>query len=272
MIRATASAAAPRPTAHHATARRRLPLTLLLLTVLALVGTAAVGQRAAAAEPWRDDDIWVNADGVAFESGRESDAVAYTVRPVGSDDERSFWRDLTRGEQNSGWAAFQEARQAYTDGYCVVWVEVEDADDWHETEDSTACYVVEPTATATPTPTPTPKKTDKATPAPTPTVTPTRAEPEVVAPTPTPVPTPTPTPTPSATPSPTASSTPAPSPSHTSPEAALVQGLQQQSVAQAQGVAVEENEVISPEGWVAVLGGGALLTAGGALVLWRRLT
>lgn len=266
MIRATASVAVLRPTARRATTHRRLLLTLLLLTVLALVGTAAVGQRAAAVETWGDDDIQVNADGVAFESGQESDEVAYTVRPAGSDDERTFWRDLTRGEQNSGWAAFREARQTYADGYCVVWVEVEDADDWHETEDSTACYVVEPAATSTPTPTP--KKNDKATP--TPTATPTHAEPEVVAPTP--VPTPTPTSTPSPTSSPTASSTPTPSPSHTSPEAALVQGLQEQSVAKAQGVAVEEDEIISPEGWVAVLGGGALLTAGGALVLWRRLT
>jgi hypothetical protein len=270
VIRATASAAALRPTVRRATTRLRLLLILLLLTVLALVGTAAVGQRAAAAEIWGDDDIWVNADGVAFESGQESDEVAYTVRPAGSDDERTFWRDLTRGEQNSGWAAFREARQAYVDGYCVVSVEVEDADDWHETEDSTACYVVEPTAT--PTPTPTPKKNPKSTPTPAPTVTPTHAEPEVVVPTPTPVPTPSPSPTPSPTPSPAVSSTPTPSPSHTSPEAALVQGLQQQSVAKAQAVAVEEDEVISPRGWVAVLGGGALLVAVGALVLWRRLT
>jgi hypothetical protein len=37
-------------------------------------------------------------------------------------------------------------------------------------------------------------------------------------------------------------------------------------------VAIQQDEVISPLGWVAVLGSGAVLSAGGALMLWRRVT
>jgi hypothetical protein len=266
VIRATASAAASRMTACRAPARRLFQLGLLLLTAFALVSTAG-GQRAAADEQPRGDDIWVNSDGVAFQSSRESDEVAYVVRPVGSDNERSFSRDLTQDEQDSGWAGFWEARSAYPNGYCVVWVEVEDASNWRETGNSTACSAAEPTSTTTPTPTPTAKKNDKPKPARgnaavMPTSTPT--------PTPSPTPTPTPTPTPSATPSPTPSSTPTPSPSHTSPEAALLQNLQDQPAVRVRADA-EGDEMISPLGWVAVLGGGAVLTAGGVLLLWRSL-
>uniref|UniRef100_UPI0013ED5B42 hypothetical protein n=1 Tax=Promicromonospora panici TaxID=2219658 RepID=UPI0013ED5B42 len=139
MIRATASAATPRPTVGDAPGRRPALLLPLLLTVLALVGAAAVAQRAAAAEHYRDE-IWVSVDGVAFERGSESDEVSYVVRPLGSrGGGQAFSRELGRNEQNNGWAAFWEAREAYPDGYCVVWVEVEDASNWHETEDSTAC-------------------------------------------------------------------------------------------------------------------------------------
>jgi hypothetical protein len=35
---------------------------------------------------------------------------------------------------------------------------------------------------------------------------------------------------------------------------------------------MRQDDVISPLGWVAVLGSGAVLTAGGVLMLWRRLT
>jgi hypothetical protein len=245
VIRAIASSATLRPTACRAPARRLLQLTLLLLTLLALVGTA-VGQRAAAAEGPRGD-ISVSPDGVAFEHGGKSDAVAYVVRPVGASGERSFSRDLTRDEQSAGWAAFWEAREAYPDGYCVVWVEVEDASTWSETGSTTACTTAEPTPTSTPT-----KKNNKAT-----------ADPPA---------TPTPTHTPTHTPTPTPSGTPTPSPSHTSPEAALVQNIQDQPAVRTQLDAAENDEMISPLGWVAVLGGGAVLTAGGVLLLWRRLT
>ena len=46
----------------------------------------------------------------------------------------------------------------------------------------------------------------------------------------------------------------------------------QHSVRTQVDAAGERDEVISPLGWVAVLGGGALLTVGGALLLLRRLT
>ncbi|MEV0894505.1 hypothetical protein [Promicromonospora sp. MEB111] len=274
MIRTIASAAALRPTARHATARRRLALTLLLLFVLALAGTAVVGQRAAAAER-SGDDIWVSADGVAFERGRESDEVTYVVRSPTSKSARSYSRDLTRTEQNHGWTSFREARQAYPDGYCVVWVEVEDASSWHESADSSVCTAAEqapaPTSTPTSTPTPTAEETTEATPTPTATAPPVAAEP--AAPSSTPTPTPTPSPTVSATPSPspTASTTPSPSPSATSAPT-LLHDLGQPAAVHAQTRAADEKEVISPLGWVAVLGGGTLLAVGGLLMLWRRLT
>ncbi|GAA2236464.1 hypothetical protein GCM10010413_41010 [Promicromonospora sukumoe] len=286
MIRPSASAVALRPTARHAPVRRRLLLTLLLLVVLALVGTAAVGQRAVAAEAYADN-IWVSADGVAFERGRESDQVTYVVRSLSSKSARSYSRDLTRNEQSSGWTSFWEARRAYPDGYCVVWVEVEDASNWHESGGNTMCTAAEqapaPTATSTPTPTPAPAETEE--PAPTPTA-PAVAEPAGPAqpagpaepdrpaqdPTPTPTPTAAPSPTSSPTPASTPSPTPTPSPSDTSAGAAVVQNLQGRSTAQAQLRTAEEDDVISPLGWVAVLGGGTLLTVGGALMLLRRLT
>jgi len=281
VIRATAPAAIPRPTVRNASARRPALLSLLLMTVLALVGTAAVGQRADAAELYRDD-IWVSVDGVAFERGSESDEVAYVVRPVGSrNGGRAYSRDLSRDEQNNGWAAFWEARQAFPDGYCVVWVEVEDASNWHESEGSTACNAEEPApAPAKPTPTPTATKNTEPTqaatpkpaqpPAPEPASSPTPkpAPAETVAPTPTPSPTPKPSPTPSAT----ASSTPSPSPSHASPEAALLREIQRLPTVRPQADVAEQDDVISPLGWVAVLGSGTLLTTGGVLMLWRRFT
>ena len=266
-----------RPTVRNTPAHHPAVLLVLLLTALALVGTVAVGQRAAADERWRDD-IWVSVDGVAFQRGGESDEVAYVVRPVGTyRGSQAFSRDLSRDEQNRGWAAFWEARQAFPDGYCVVWVEVEDASNWHESEDGPACNAADTAATSTPTPTPTPTKADKpaqnqapaaaqepAQPkakeqeaAPTPSETPTASE------SPTPTPTPTPSPTPSATPS----STPSPSPSRTPSAAPLPQNVHEPRSA----VAAEQDEIISPLGWVAVLGVGGLLTVGGLLMLWRRL-
>ncbi len=256
---------------------------LLLLTVLALGSSTVAGQRATAAER-SNDNIWVNVDGVAFERGRESDEVAYVVRPPGERrGGRAFSRELTREEQDHGWAAFWEARQAYPDGYCVVWVEVEDASSWHESRNNTACWGNPQQApTSTPTPTPTPSETDKPTQGRAPAAPkPARPQPPAESPTPsstptpTATPTPTPTPTPSASPSPSpspsVSSTPSPSPSHTSPQAALLQNLREQQKPQTQAVAVQQDEIISPLGWVAVLGSGALLTAGGVLLLWRRL-
>ncbi|MEU4364471.1 hypothetical protein [Promicromonospora sp. NPDC023987] len=284
MTRATASAATPRPTVRNAPARRplRQVLLLLLLTVLALPGTAAVGQRAAAAERW-SDDIWVNADGVAFQRGSGSDEVAYVVRPAGARrGGQAYSRDLTRDEQNHGWTTFWEAKQAYPDGYCVVWVEVEDASSWHESEGSTACTASRPAMRSTPTPTPTATQADESAPVETPRPrqrpAPEPEEPQVtastpsVAPPPSPTPTPTSTPTPSATPSPSGSSTPEPSPSRTPSEVELLQGMSTRQGPEAQAVPAGEGEVISPLGWVAVLGVGALLTTGGLLVLWRRLT
>ncbi|MFD2797655.1 hypothetical protein ACFS27_29140 [Promicromonospora vindobonensis] len=286
MIRATASAAPPRPTVRNAPARRPLQRVLLLLTMLALTSTAAAGQQAAAAKR-SQDDIWVNVDGVAFERGRESDEVAYVVRPAGTHrGGQAYSRDLTRNEKYRGWTTFWEAKQAYPDGYCVVWVEVEDASDWHESEGNTACTASRPAST--PTPTPTATKADKPASAPAPVATPrptpaperpraTAAAPPpsaapTAAPAPTLTPTPTPTPTPSASPSPSGSSTPSPSPSRTSPEVALMQGMAEQQGTEARAVAARDGEVISPLGWVAVLGSGAVLTTGGLLVLWRRLT
>lgn len=289
MIRTIASAASPRPTARHVTAVRvtaarvtapgRFLLTLLLLTVLALAGTAAVGQRAAAAERY-GDDIQVSSDGVAFEPGRESDEVAYVVRSLNGKSARSYGRDLTRGEQNQGWTAFREAQQAYPDGYCVVWVEVEDASNWHETSGNSVCTATvqpaEPTSTPTPTPTPQPadEETPEATPTPAETESPAGEQAAATEPTPTPTPAPTTTPSasPSATPSPSVSATPSPSPSTTSPGAALLRNIQEQPPAQAQAHAAQDEDLISPLGWVAVLGGGGLLTVGGALLLLRRLT
>lgn len=278
MIRTIASAAATRPTARHATAPRRLLLTLLLLTVLALAGTAAVGQRAAAAERY-GDDIRVSSDGVSFEPGRESDEVAYVVRSLNGKSARSYGRDLTRGEQNQGWTAFREAVQAYPDGYCVVWVEVEDASSWHETSGNSVCTATvrpaEPTSTPTPTSTPRPadEESPEATPTPAETESP-AAEQAATDPTSTPTPTPTPTPSasPSPTPTPSVSATPSPSPSTTSPGAGLLRNIQEQSPTQVQAQVAQEEDLLSPLGWVAVLGGGGLLTVGGALLLLRRLT
>ena len=51
-----------------------------------------------------------------------------------------------------------------------------------------------------------------------------------------------------------------------------MQNLQQQPAVRTQVDAAEQDEIISPLGWVAVLGSGAVLTAGGVLMLWRRLT
>jgi hypothetical protein len=288
VIRATASATTPQPTVRAAPARRPVLLVLLLLTTLALGSSAAVGQRATAAA-YSNDNIWVSVDGVAFERGSRSDEVAYVVRPPGERrGGRAFSRELTRDEQNSGWAAFSEARQAYPDGYCVVWVEVEDASSWHESGNNTACRgnPQQAAPTSTPTPTPTPPKADEPAQGQAPAAPKPARQPAPVAedspapsstPTPTPSPTPstpTPTPTPSASPSPSpsASSTPSPSPSHTSPQAALLQNLRDQQKPQTQAVAVQQDEIISPLGWVAVLGAGALLAAGGLLLLWRRLT
>jgi hypothetical protein len=270
-----------------ASARRPALLVLLLLTALALVGTVAVGQRAGAAEYSRDD-IWVNVDGVAFERSGESDEVAYVVRPPGErKGARAYSRSLTRDERNNGWAPFWEARQAFPHGYCVVWVEVEDASSWHESEGNTACRTdSQPAVTSTPTPTPTPTRTEKpaqeqpAAPAPKPqqpqsqgeASTPTPTPSSTPTPTTSPTPTPTPTPTPSATPSPSASSTPSPSPSRTPSDTALLQDLNDQQGSRTQAVAIQQDEVISPLGWVAVLGSGAVLSAGGALMLWRRVT
>ncbi|MFJ3403212.1 hypothetical protein [Promicromonospora sp. NPDC090134] len=274
MIRTIASAAALRPTARHATARRRLSLTLFLLFVLALVGTAVVGQQATAAER-SGDDIWVSADGVAFERGRESDEVTYVVRSPTSKSARSYSRDLTRSEQNHGWTSFREAQQAYPDGYCVVWVEVEDASSWHESGDSSVCTAAEqaPAPTSTPTPTPAAEETTEATPTPTATAPPVAAEPAApsAAPTPTPTTGPTASATPSPTPSATVSATPSPSPSTTSTPA-LLHDLGQPAAATVQTPVADEDEVITPLGWVAVLGGGTLLALGGLLMLWRRLT
>ncbi|GAA4699348.1 hypothetical protein APR04_003995 [Promicromonospora umidemergens] len=290
MTSATASAATPRPTVRNAPARRPFQRVLLLalLTVLALTGTTAVGQRAAAAER-SYDDIWVNADGVAFQRGSASDEVVYVVRPAGARrGGQAYSRDLTRDEQNHGWTTFWEAKRAYPDGYCVVWVEVEDASSWHASEGSTACTASRRTPPSTPTPTPAATKADKpapvpvATPRPRPRPTPEAEQPQAAAPastpsaapapTPSPTPTPTPTPTPSATPSPSGSSTPSPSPSRTSPDVALMQGMVEQQGNEAQAVPAGDGEVISPLGWVTVLGSGALLATGGLLLLWRRLT
>ncbi|WP_275001940.1 hypothetical protein [Promicromonospora iranensis] len=289
MIRATASDTTPQPTVRAAPARRPalLVLLVLLLTMLALGSSAAVGQRATAAK-FSNDNIWVNADGVAFERGSESDEVAYVVRPPGERrGGRAFSRELTRDEQRQGWTSFWEAWQAYPDGYCVVWVEVEDASNWHESGNNTACRGNPQQApTSTPTPTPTPPKADEpaegqAPAAPKPARPPAPVAEDSPAPSsaPTPVasptpPTPTPAPTPSASPSPSpsVSGTPSPSPSHTSPQAALLQNLRDQQQPQTQAVAVQQDEIISPLGWVAVLGAGALLAAGGVLLLWRRLT
>ena len=283
MIRATVSAVVLRPRAGSAPARRPVLLTLFLLTVLALVGTVAVAQRAAASEQYRDD-IWVNVDGVAFERGSESDEVAYVVRPLGSrGGGQAYSRDLSRNEQYNGWAPFWEARQAYPDGYCVVWVEVEDASNWHEAEGRTACTAEEPaTEPEEPTPTPTaPKDTEPSQEAPPEPVSAPAAEPAST-PTPTPAETtapapaapPSPTPTPSPTPSPTATSTPSPSPSPSQSESAatVLQEVQEQRTVRTPVDAAEQDEVISPLGWVAVLGSGTLLTAGGVLMLWRRFT
>jgi hypothetical protein len=281
VIRATASAATPRPTVRDASQRRPALLSLLLMTLLtallALVGTAAVGQPAAAVEPY-GDDIWVSVDGVAFEGDGESDEVAYVVRPLGSrKDGQAYSRELSRDERNSGWAAFWEARQAYPDGYCVVWVEVEDASNWHESQGNTACNAEDPDPAPTPqkpTPKPTATKGAKPTPAATskpeqqPAATPAPTSTSATAESATPTPTPSPTQTPSPTPSATASGTPSPSPSHTPPAGALVQ----QPAVRTPVDAAEQDEVISPIGWVAVLAGGVLLTAGGLLMLWRRLT
>ena len=284
MIPVTGSAATPRPMVRDVPARRRTRRLAPLLAALALVGAGTLGQPAAAGER-SHDDIWVNADGVAFQRGSESDEVAYVVRPVGERrGGQAYSRDLTRDEQNHGWTMFWEARQAYPDGYCVVWVEVEDASSWHESQGNSACTADQPTAASTPTPTPTATKADKpasapvATPKPRPRPTPEPARPTATAapptpsaaPIPTPAATPTPSPTPSATPSPSLSSTPSPSP--TPSEEELDQGMVERQGVQARAVSAEESEVISPLGWVAVLGSGALLTTGGLLLLWRRLT
>lgn len=283
MIRATASDATPRPRVRDASARRPALLILLLLTVLALAGTAAAGPRAAAAEAWRDS-IWVNADGVAFERDGDSDELAYVVRPVGQrNGGQAFSRELTWDERNNGWAMFWEARNNYPDGYCVVWVEVEDASSWHESKGSTACRGDDqPPATETPTPAPTPTRAERPAqgqrPAPAPKPARPEAQDEAARPTPTPSSTPTPTltptptPTPSATPSPSVSSTPSPSPTPTPADANLLRGLNDQQGPRTQAVAIRQDDVISPLGWVAVLGSGAVLTVGGVLVLWRRLT
>ncbi|MFD2026855.1 hypothetical protein [Promicromonospora aerolata] len=286
MIPVTGSAATPRPTVRDVPARRRTRRLAPLLAALALVGVGTLGQPAAAGER-SHDDIWVNADGVAFQRGSESDEVAYVVRPVGERrGGQAYSRDLTRDEQNHGWTMFWEARQAYPDGYCVVWVEVEDASSWHESQGNSACTADQPTAASTPTPTPAPThtatKADKpasapvATPKPRPRPEPARPTATAVPPTPsaapvpTPAATPTPSPTPSATPSPSLSSSPSPSP--TPSEEELDQGMVERQGVQARAVSAEEGEVISPLGWVAVLGSGALLTTGGLLLLWRRLT
>lgn len=284
MIPVTGSAATPRPTVRDVPARRRTRRLAPLLAALALVGAGTLGQPAAAGER-SHDDIWVNADGVAFQRGSESDEVAYVVRPVGERrGGQAYSRDLTRDEQNHGWTMFWEARQAYPDGYCVVWVEVEDASSWHESQGNSACTADRPAAASTPTPTPTATKADEpasapvATPKPRPRPTPEPARPTATAapptpsaaPIPTPAATPTPSPTPSATPSPSLSSSP--SPSSTPSEEELDQGMVERQGVQARAVSAEEGEVISPLGWVAVLGSGALLTTGGLLLLWRRLT
>lgn len=277
MIRATASTARLRSTAQGSRARRAALVPVLVATAFALVSGVVVGPGAAAAE-LDDDELRVSAAGVAFEPSRWTDELAYVVRPAGSGrGGQAFTRRLSRDEQRAGWAAFWEAHQRYPDGYCVVWVEVEDTGTWHDPGQGSACTAAPP-PTAQPTPAPT-ATTSRPTPAPTP-------EPGRPEPTPTPDPTPaasktpspTPTPSASATPSPSASpsatSTPSPSPSRALPTAALMEGIppQQPPPARTQAGAVEEHELISPLGWVAVLGTGAGLTAGGLLLLWRRLT
>ena len=308
MIRATAHAAPPRPAARRTTARRLLLPIGALMTLLALVGPAVVGQQAVAYEPPRGGGIQVVTAGVAFTPGQWSDGVAYVIRPWGSrDDGQAFSRTLTPEEQSSGWAAFWEAGSAYPDGYCLVWVEVENAGSWHETGRDSVCTATEPTTAAAPPHAA--RMNDRALaataaePSAPATVSPPKPAPAPSAPPPTPMSTPaptsarppTPTPAPVLSPSTSAASTgpstPAttsPSPSSTSPDTtrgttpettpgaatgpATAQDAGEQPTARTQAGAAEQQEIISPLGWVAVLGGGAVLTAGGTLVLWHRFT
>lgn len=279
MIRATARSVPPGPGPRGARSGRAAAAVPTLLVAASLLLGGVVTAPGAAASSTADVDV--STDGVAFRPGYRSDEVAYVVLPVGSrHGGQAYTRRLTRDEQRSGWAAFWEARQAYPDGYCVVWVEVEDAGTWHDPGRGSAC-----TAAAEPTSAPTPT----ADPAPAPTQPPQAAEPTrsprperpqatqapVPAPPASPASTPTasPSPTPSPTPSATASASPSPSPA-TTPTAALLQGVptQEPPPARTQAVAVQEDELITPLGWVGVLGAGALLAVGGLLLLWRRLT
>ncbi|MFI9489112.1 hypothetical protein ACIG47_22185 [Promicromonospora sp. NPDC052451] len=280
MIRATAPVAPSRPTARSARTRRAGTLSLLLTALLALAGTA-VGGTTATAEV-SGDEIWVSVDGVAFEPGRESDELAYVVRPVGSRyGGQAYDRDLTRDEQRSGWAAFTEARRSFPDGYCVVWVEVEDASSWHESDEQAVCSATEPAESTEPTSTPTPtatktRPTQAATPRPGAgqpgsTPTPVTSDPAEAEPS-SPAPTPSASPSPSPSASPSASASPSPSPSPTALSGALMPSIPPQSPVRARVDAGQEQEVVTPLGWVAVLATGAALTAGGLLMLWRRLT
>lgn len=305
MIRATAHAATPRRRVRRTTARRVLPPVGMLMTLLALVAPAG-GQHAAADERPRGGDIQVVAAGVAFEPGPWNDGVAYVIRPWGShDDGQAFFRTLTQEEQSSGWAAFWEAGSSYPGGYCLVWVEVENAGSWHETGGDSVCTAAEPAAA--PAPPQAAGTNDRALaatadePSGPATVRSPEPSPVPTSPTPTSMPAPTPTPNapaPSASPSasPTGFSTPsvAPSPSpssttpgtarETAPEAApgttpettpgtaSAQDAGEQPAARMRAGAAEQHDIISPLGWVAVLGGGAVLTASGTLVLWHRFT
>jgi hypothetical protein len=51
-----------------------------------------------------------------------------------------------------------------------------------------------------------------------------------------------------------------------------VQDVQRQPAVRTLVGAAGQDDLLPPLGWVAVLGTGALLTAGGALLLWRCLT
>ncbi|HEV6952798.1 MAG TPA: hypothetical protein VKY86_06050, partial [Promicromonospora sp.] len=158
MIRATARSVPLGPGTRGVRPGRAAAVPTLLVAASLLLGgvTAAPGAVAAPG-----DVVDVSTDGVAFRPGYRSDEVAYVVQPAGSRyGGQAYSRRLTRDEQRSGWAAFWEARQTYPDGYCVVWVEVEDAGTWHDPGRGTACTTAaEPTSTPTPTADPAPAPT-----------------------------------------------------------------------------------------------------------------
>jgi hypothetical protein len=240
---------------------------------LLVASSAGAGGAAAATFAGPRDALSVSTSGVSFAPGRAvvGANVTYRLRSLDESTADSLRVKVTEDAAKEGYVAFDQARDAMPDGYCVTDVHVPNVGEWSEGSAGRTCTGSAPAPTTGPGAQPTspppssPTPSDVATqPAPAPVSTPGAS----------PGPSPSPSAGPSASPSPSPSASPAPPGGPTTHEALAEQGrtLAESFSGELPELTVPgepDRDAGTPTG-IGIVAGSVAAVGGGAAVWWSR--